>query len=102
VRRASGTVTEEQRSSGDPLVRLAESIVSKGLGTPAILFFESTRPLGFVASQAVRVAEPLLGLFFRPASVDAVAAAMEDRDGIERLLKEIERLQAGGGDRDGS
>jgi hypothetical protein len=78
----------------DPLSSLAESIVSKGLATPAILFFESTRPLSFVASQAVRFAEPLLDLFFRPESVDTFAAALEDRDGIDRLVEEIERLQA--------
>ncbi len=95
--RACGDGAPTTGADRDPIGSLARRIVGTGLATPTILFIESTRPLGFVASQAVRFAEPVLGLFLGPESVDAVATALEDRKGIERLLAEIERLQAEGG-----
>jgi hypothetical protein len=84
----------------DPARRLARAIVGRGLATPAILFLACMKPLGFVASQLVRFAEPVLGAVARPESVDAFAGLLEDREGTERLLREIERQGGGSGEGD--
>ena len=82
----------ETEREDDPLRVAARKIASAGLGTPAILFLEGVKPLGFVASQFLRFVEPLLSPFSRPGTIDAVASAVEERDGVERFVREIERF----------
>ena len=84
-------------AADDPLHVVAQKIVRLGMATPAILFIDSAKPLGFITGQFLRVLEPGLSLFFRAGSVSSFAAALEERSGVERLVREIERLA---GDRD--
>lgn len=87
------TGTEEP----DVLEEVARAVVRRGLTAPAILFLESVRPLGFVASQAMLFFGPLLGWVVPRERYDALQRALESRDGVERLLLRIEALDAGEG-----
>ena len=77
--------------AGDEIARIARKIARANLATPAILFAESLKPLGFVAGQLLRAGTPLLGLFVGERSLDAIAEALEKPDGIERFVRELER-----------
>ena len=78
----------------DPISGIARRIVKLGLATPAILFIDSLKPLGFVAGQFLRVVGPAASLFTRPGTVDALADTLEERSGADTLVREIERLTA--------
>lgn len=67
-----------------------------GLATPAAFFLEWNRPLSFVASQFLLLAQPFLSPFFGERAPADWAALLEDRQGLDRV---IERLTAG---RDGT
>jgi len=93
-----------ENAGRDPLKAAARKIAASGLAAPAILFLEGVKPLGFVASQFLRFVEPLLAPFSRPGTIDAIASAVGERDGVERFVREIEKLvskkdKGGGSDR---
>jgi hypothetical protein len=68
--------------------RLAGWITARGLASPAILFFELSKPLALLGSQALLVLQPLLGgaldewaeLLENPATVDQILDRLESRD----------------------
>jgi hypothetical protein len=78
--------------------RLAGWITAHGLQSPAILFFELSKPLALLGSQALLVLQPLLGsalpgaapfgaplhewadLLEDPATVDQILDRLESRD----------------------
>jgi hypothetical protein len=78
-----------------PIGALAVRAVRWGLATPAILFAECVKPLEFVASQFLRVMAPVAGLFAPAERIEALAAALEERGGIEAFVREVERLAGG-------
>jgi hypothetical protein len=69
---------------------LADAICRRGLAAPAIFFIESVKPLNFIGSQMLHALTPLLSLLADPERIEALAAALEDRDTAERLLRKIE------------
>ena len=75
---------------------MARRVVRWGLTAPAILFLEGAKPLGFAAGQFLRCAAPALGFFVPLRVLDAWADALEERDGIERLVARIEAMAAAG------
>jgi hypothetical protein len=68
--------------------RLAGWIAARGLESPAILFFETCKPLAPLGSQALLVLQPLLGgalnewadLLEDPAAIDQILDRLEPRD----------------------
>ena len=68
--------------------RLAGWIAARGLESPAILFFELTKPLALLGSQALLVLHPLLG-----GAANEWADLLEDPATIDRIL---DRLDASG------
>ena len=71
---------------------IADTVVGRGLQTPAILALEMHKPLAFVASQSLIVGTPLLGpliglermqrlsrFLAQPGSVDDLVARIEQR-----------------------
>jgi hypothetical protein len=78
-----------------PIGALAERAIRWGLATPAILFAECVKPLEFVMSQFLRVMAPVAGLFAPAERIEALAAALEERGGIESFVREVERLVGG-------
>jgi hypothetical protein len=66
-----------------PIGALAERAVRGGLATSAILFAECVKPLELVASQFLRVMAPVAGLFAPAERREALAAALEERCGVD-------------------
>lgn len=73
---------------------LARRIWARGLAAPAVFFFESLRPMNFVASQMLHVLAPVASLFLDARRLEEVALALEDRATLDRLVAEIEHLQS--------
>ena len=71
---------------------LAKAIAKRGLSAPAILFLESVKPMNFLGSQVIVFLEPLVKSVFPFHSYSEFAALLENRDCIERLILELERL----------
>ncbi|MCU0610772.1 MAG: hypothetical protein MUE60_03160 [Candidatus Eisenbacteria bacterium] len=87
--------TQQTKAQASPLLtRLAKEIVDRSLTAPAIMFLESTKPLSFLGSQIMVFFSPFVKAFWDGASYDQLSALLEDRENIELLLGEIERLEA--------
>lgn len=85
------------------LDRFAQWIVKKGMAVPAIMFFEMSKPLNWISSQAMLVAEPaawalapFLQAFFGLRHEDYLKyqKLMEKRHSIESFILTIEKFDA--------
>ena len=74
---------------------LAESICRRGLGTCAVLLFESVQPLNFIGSQMLYVLGPFASVFVDTSRWTALAEALEDRTTLDRLIARIEEKERG-------
>lgn len=84
-----GPLSEADR---EMLARLALAIARRRMVAPAVIFLESLRPLSYVGSQAMLFLRPFLTPLFNAASYDRLAEILERREGIEELVKAIERV----------
>ena len=86
VHARGGTARREQM-----IGRLAEWIAARGLESPAILFFELSKPLALLGSQVLLVLQPLLGgavnewadLLEDPATIDQILDRLDESDRAE-------------------
>jgi hypothetical protein len=79
-------------SRADLVERIAKRVVAARLETPAVLWLEMNRPLAFLASQAVLVGLPILGLVVRPDDIAAFSDLLKEPEGVESLIRRIEEL----------
>ncbi len=84
-------LTELQDQAVDRVARLA---VRFGLTVPAILLLESVRPMSFVGSQAMLALSPFVNVLGSRAEWDALQTLLEDRRGIEVVIRRIEEAAA--------
>lgn len=84
-------VTPEQEAAVD---KVGKFIVRFGMTVPAILALESVRPLTYVGSQFMHLLSPSIGAFLTVPEWDAMAHLLEDRRGLEYVLRRIESLDA--------
>ncbi len=90
------------RPSGDSLSaddlallnRVAESVVRRGMATPATVALDSIGPLNFLGSQALHVLTPFLELAFNPVDLERIAALLERRETVTRLIALIDTATA--------
>ena len=82
-------VPTEEAAAAD---RVAQFIVRWKLTVPAILSLESMRPLSFVGSQFMHVLSPSITTFLSVDDWDRLARLLEDRRGLEHLIRCIEQL----------
>jgi len=76
-------ITPSNRSEW--LASLAAWVAGRGLSAPAIVLLELIKPFGFISSQMLLVADPLIGEVGRH-----YAWLLEDRQHIEQLLELLE------------
>ena len=69
---------------------LAGRIVEKRLQAPAVFFLEASRPLSFMASQAMIFLGPLVQAVYPMKQYRRVAELLEDRENVDRLIQAIE------------
>jgi hypothetical protein len=82
-----------QERSEQLIDQLSQQINHWRLSLPAVLILQITRPLSFVASQALLLCEPLLSFFDGTTRIANYAELLSDRTNIDRL---VARLEEGG------
>lgn len=91
-------LTDERR--GEVIDAIARKIVGRRLETPAVLFLDMHKPLSFIASQAMLVGLPFLGMFFGAQPVADISKLLKDRENVEALIERIEEMSAEKDDND--
>ena len=81
-------MTNEQ----DILSKFAYRIVDKGMTVPALFFLESTKYVSFIGSQVMVFFGPIMTSFINSEKYYNFSELLEDRDNVEYLLNEIERI----------
>jgi len=70
--------------------KLADKIVDLGLTGPAILLLEANKPLAFLGSQLLLVAQPTLDMFFAPSFTRQTIDLLADPEQVEQLTLALE------------
>lgn len=84
-----------RRERNDAVIEtLARAVVDRRLESPAVLFLELNRPIGFLFSQAAFFARPFLSFFLPVHEVEAAAEVLDDPAALERLIGRIGELSA--------
>ena len=76
------------------ITQLAEKITSHGMSTPAIFSLEMVKYVSFLGSQLMVFFGPIITVFIQAHQYYEIAEILEDRDNVEFLLTEIERLES--------
>ncbi len=71
--------------------KVSNKISELGLTGPAIVLLEAHKPLAFISSQLLLVAQPTLDLFFPRNHVRNLADLMADSTQVEALIVNLER-----------
>ena len=74
------------------LSKFAHRIVDKGMTVPALFFLESTKYVSFIGSQMMVFFGPIMTSFINSEKYYNFSELLEDRNNIEYLLNEIERI----------
>jgi hypothetical protein len=72
------------------LEHLSQQIGRWRLTLPAIVFLQVTRPLSFVASQALLLCQPLISAFYDAPQIAGYADLLADRANVDRLVARLE------------
>ena len=72
---------------------LAEKVVNHGMAVPAILFLDMMKYLSFFGGQLMVFFGPIITAFVSSQSYYKIAELLEDKNNVEFLLTEIERLE---------
>tara|TARA_X000001036_G_C19981427_1_gene522384 strand:+ start:47 stop:316 length:270 start_codon:yes stop_codon:yes gene_type:complete len=74
------------------LSKFASRIVDKGMTVPVLFFLESTKYVSFIGSQMMVFFGPILTSFINSEKYYNFSELLEDRNNIDYLLNEIERI----------
>jgi len=74
------------------LSKFAGRIVDKGMTVPALFFLESTKYVSFIGSQVMVFFGPVMTSFINSEKYYNFSELLEDRNNVEFLLNEIERI----------
>jgi hypothetical protein len=84
-------VTEERKRF--LINKIAQKVVDYRLSPVAIVFLESSKPISFLGNQFLIFMQPFYRALFSFREYEEVTAMLEDRNNIELLIREIERLE---------
>lgn len=73
------------------ITKLIAVVQKRRLTIPASMFLECMQPLNYIGSQAMAFFRPFLTFFFTPAEYDLFQGILEKRDGIKRIIEEMEK-----------
>ena len=76
------------------LKKFARKIVDRGMAVPSLFFLEMGKYVSFVGNQTMIFFGPILTAFIKSEKYYNFAEILEDRNNIEFLLREIERLSS--------
>jgi hypothetical protein len=84
-------VTEERKKF--LINKIAQKVIDYRLAPVAIIFLESSKPLSFLGNQFLIFMQPFYRALFSYREYEEITAMLEDRNNIEALICEIERLE---------
>ena len=73
---------------------LAEKIVRHGMAVPAILSLEMVKYMSFISSQLMVFFGPVITVFIQSESYYKITHLLEERQNVEFLMLEIERIES--------
>lgn len=76
----------------DPTTALAQELVRRRLGAPAVFLLEAMKPLSLVCQQTVLCTAPLASVVGFGSLFGGLAHVLENRQRMEELALEVERL----------
>lgn len=76
------------------ILKLVALVQKRKLVIPAILFLECAQPLNYLGSQMMVFFRPFLTFFFTPAEYDLLQCILEKREGITRIIEELEKVNS--------
>ena len=79
----------------DIVDRVCRSVVKRGMTTPALMALEMSRPLNFVAAQAMHIVQPAAELVLDTESLKQFALFLEQRGSIEYLCERLQQHAVG-------
>ena len=79
-----------QEQSEQLLEQLSQQICRWGLTLPAIVLLQVTRPLSFIASQALLLCQPLISTVYDAPQIAGYAELLADRANLDRLVAQLE------------
>ncbi|MBC8527681.1 MAG: hypothetical protein ISS28_00765 [Candidatus Cloacimonetes bacterium] len=74
--------------------KAARFIAERRMGSPALMFIESVRPLHFIASQFLYMIAPFAELIFNPQEYQKFACAIEKDENIKFLLEKLDEYDS--------
>ena len=80
------------KSNQKILSKFAKEISDRGMSVPAIFFLESTKYISFIGSQFLVFLGPIATCFINNNKYYNFTEILEDRENIEFLLNELERI----------
>ena len=81
------------QSDKELISNLAQKIVRHGMGVPAIFFLDMVKYMSFIGSQLMVFFGPVITVFIQSESFYKLTHLLEERQNIEFLILEIERLE---------
>ncbi len=84
-------VTEERKKF--LIGKIAQKVIDYRLAPVAIILLESSKPISFLGNQFLIFMQPFYRALFSYREYEEIAAMLEDRNNIEALICEIERLE---------
>ena len=82
---------EVNAAQAQAVQKIANFVVRFSLVVPAVLTLESMRPLAFVGSQFMHLLSPAMTALLNFHEWDEVARLLEQRQGIEYIIRQIEK-----------
>jgi hypothetical protein len=73
------------------IMKLAAVIKKRKLNVVAVMFLECAQPLSYIGSQVMSFFRPFLTFFFTPTEYDLLQGILEKREGIKRIIEELEK-----------
>jgi hypothetical protein len=83
--------TEPQR---EVIERVCQELVRRQLTTPALIFIQMSKPLNYVASQAMLFFSPIVAIVTDAQGYDHFATFLEQRGSVEYLCLRLEAIEA--------
>ena len=88
---SSVTISQSDR---ELISNLAQKIIKHGMAVPAIFFLEMVKYMSFVGSQLLVFFGPVITVFIQSESYYKMTHLLEERQNIEFLMLEIERIES--------
>ena len=82
------------KSDRQLISNLAEKIVRHGMAVPAIFSLEMVKYMSFIGSQLMVFFGPVITVFIQSKSYYKITHLLEERQNVEFLMVEIERLES--------